>query len=113
MAQKEIGAKFRAKPGAKLRLDDYDPAWTGGKNAKKEDEELLARNLERLSAAQDLLWSVKKYALLILLQGMDTAGKDGLISHVMRGFNPQGCQAVPFKQPSEEDLDHDFLWRYQ
>jgi PPK2 family polyphosphate:nucleotide phosphotransferase len=113
MAQKEIGAKFRVKPGAKVRLNDYDPAWLGGKESKQEAEKVLARNLNRLSEAQELLWSVKKYALLVVLQGMDTGGKDGLISHVMGGMNPQGCHAYPFKQPTQEELDHDFLWRYQ
>lgn len=118
MPTKEIGAKFQVKPGTGVRLKDYDSAWTGekkrgAKDAKQEDEELLARNLDRLAQAQELLWSTRKYALLIVLQGMDTAGKDGLISHVMRGMNPQGCHAYPFKQPTNEDLDHDFLWRYQ
>jgi PPK2 family polyphosphate:nucleotide phosphotransferase len=113
MAQKKIGEKFRVEPGTRVRLDDHDPAWTGGRNAKQQDEKLLARNLDRLSAAQELLWSTRKYALLIVLQGMDTAGKDGLISHVMRGLNPQACHAFPFKQPSSEELDHDFLWRCQ
>ena len=113
MNKHEISAKFRVKPGTKVRLQDYDPGWTGGKDAKQNDKEILSRNLQRLSDAQELLWSTKKYALLIVLQGMDTAGKDGLISHVMSGLNPQGCVATPFKQPTEEELDHDFLWRCQ
>jgi PPK2 family polyphosphate:nucleotide phosphotransferase len=113
MAKDSISAKFRIKPGSKVRLKDFDPAWTGGHESKGESEDLLSRNLERLRGAQELLWSAEKYALLIVLQGMDTAGKDGLISHVMTGLNPQGCMAFPFKQPSAEELDHDFLWRYQ
>ncbi|HUA85337.1 MAG TPA: PPK2 family polyphosphate kinase [Bryobacteraceae bacterium] len=113
MAHKEIRSGFRLKPGSKMRLKDYDPAWTGGRDAKQEDEKLLSRNLERLTAAQELLWSTKKYALLVVLQGMDTGGKDGLIAHVMSSMNPQACHAYPFKQPAEEELDHDFLWRYQ
>jgi len=112
MAKKGIAEKFRAKPGAKVRLKEYDPAWGGGKETKEDAENLLSRNLQRLSEAQELLWAAKKYALLIVLQGMDTSGKDGLIGHVMSGMNPQGCQAVAFKQPTEEELDHDFLWRY-
>lgn len=113
MAHKKIGEQFQVKPGTRVRLKDFNPAWTGGRDAKQEDKELLARNLNRLSAAQELLWSSRKYSLLIVLQGMDSAGKDGLISHVMSGMNPQGCHAFPFKQPSNEELDHDFLWRYQ
>lgn len=112
MTKKEIGRKFRIEPRSKVRLKDHDPAWTGRHNAKQ-DAEVLSRNLERLTAAQELLWSTKKYALLIVLQGMDSAGKDGLISHVMSNLNPQGCHAYPFKQPTQEELDHDFLWRYQ
>ena len=113
MAKNKIAEKFQIEPGTKVRLKDYEPDWTGGHDSKQETADLLSHNLERLRVAQELLWSVKKYALLIVLQGMDTAGKDGLISHVMTGLNPQGCVAIPFKQPTEEELDHDFLWRPQ
>jgi len=113
MAKHGTADKFRVKPGTKVRLKDFDPGWTGGKETKEAAEELISRNLQRLTEAQDLLWSARKYSLLIVLQGMDTAGKDGLIQHVMTGLNPQGCHAFPFKQPSVEELDHDFLWRYE
>jgi len=105
--------QFLAKPGKKFRLHDFDPAWDGGKETKAEAEKEMAINLERLSAAQDLFWASERYALLVVLQAMDTAGKDGLIKHVMSGMNPQSCHAFPFRQPTEEDLSHDFLWRYE
>ena len=103
---------LRAKPEKKFRIRDFDPAWDGGKETRAGAEDLMARNLERLAAAQDLLWASGEYAILVVLQAMDTAGKDGLIKHVMSGMNPQGCHAIPFRQPTEEELSHDFLWRY-
>jgi PPK2 family polyphosphate:nucleotide phosphotransferase len=103
---------FRVKPGKRVRLADYDPAWTGSAKSKDEADRRLARNLERLTKAQDLLWASNQYALLMCVQGMDAAGKDGLIKHVMSGVNPQGCDVHSFKQPSKEELDHNFLWRY-
>jgi len=112
IAMSEATKQFRLKPGKKFRLRDFDPAWDGGKKTRSAAEKLLARNLERLASQQDLLWSTEQYSVLVILQAMDTAGKDGLIQHVMSGLNPQGCQAFPFKQPSSEDLLHDFLWRY-
>src|ERR1700756_3960298 len=105
--------QFRVKPGSRFRIRDCDPAWNGGKESKSEAEEVLARNLERLSSAQDLLWASQRYAILVVLQAMDAAGKDGLIKHVMTGLNPQSCHAYPFKQPTEDELAHDFLWRYE
>ncbi len=103
---------FRVKSNTHVRLRDYDPAWTGSRKSKQELAEVIQENLERLTAAQELLWANEQYALLMALQAMDTAGKDGLIKHVMSGVNPQGCQVSSFKQPSAEELDHDFLWRY-
>jgi PPK2 family polyphosphate:nucleotide phosphotransferase len=112
MAQFDFPSMFRVKPGKRVRLRDHDPAWDGGHRDKNEIEELMARNLERLTAAQDLLWASESHSVLIVLQAMDTAGKDGLIKHVMSGINPQGCYVVSFKKPSDEELSHDFLWRY-
>ena len=111
---------FRVKPHAEVCLRDWDTAWSGTKEMrhlrtgrlKQEAQELVQRNLERLAEAQDLLWASDKYALLVVLQGMDAAGKDGLIKHVMSGVNPQGCEVFSFKQPTAEELHHDFLWRY-
>jgi len=111
---------LRVKPHTKVRLRDWDTAWTGtkelrhlkGDKLKQEAQQILARNLQRLSEAQELLWASDQYALLFVLQGMDAAGKDGLIKHVMSGVNPQGCEVSSFKRPTDEDLQHSFLWRY-
>jgi len=111
--------ELRVKPHTKVRLRDWDTAWAGtkelrhlkGDQLKQEAREILQRNLQRLSEAQDLLWASDQYALLFVLQGMDAAGKDGLIKHVMSGVNPQGCEVTSFKRPTDEDLQHSFLWR--
>src|SRR5262249_15045655 len=84
-----------------------------GKEAVKERaKEVLAKNLEDLAEAQELLYADSRFALLIVLQAMDAAGKDGTIKHVMSGVNPQGCQVFSFKKPSAEEVNHNFLWRY-
>ncbi len=102
---------FRPKPGRRIRLK----AWlTAIKPLYKSDaqyEKRLAEGIERLSAEQQRFAAAHRPALLLIFQGMDTAGKDGVIRHVMSGINPQGCSVFSFKQPSAEELDHDFLWR--
>jgi PPK2 family polyphosphate:nucleotide phosphotransferase len=121
MAKDKPTDVLRVKPHAKVRLRAWDTAWAGtkelrhlkGDHLEQEARDILQRNLQQLSDAQDLLWAADKYALLIVLQGMDAAGKDGLIKHVMSGVNPQGCQVFSFKQPSVEELQHDFLWRHE
>jgi PPK2 family polyphosphate:nucleotide phosphotransferase len=120
MIKKKVIDLFRIPPGKKVRLKDYDTGWAQtkelkelGKEAVKEGvKEILEQNLADLAAAQDLLYADDRYALLIVLQAMDAAGKDGTIKHVMSGVNPQGCQVFSFKKPSAEELDHNFLWRY-
>jgi PPK2 family polyphosphate:nucleotide phosphotransferase len=97
-------------PGKTLRLADFDAGYTRGLTKKKAAKE-LERNIAALDDLGYRLFAENRRALLLVLQGMDTAGKDGTIRHVMRGFNPQSCQVVSFKQPSVEELDHDFLWR--
>jgi PPK2 family polyphosphate:nucleotide phosphotransferase len=107
------------EPGSSAALADRDPGWTGGPDyAGLSQEELeaeakgvLARGVEELSEAQELLWASDTYALLVVFQAMDAAGKDSAIEHVMTGVNPQGVQVVSFRTPSAEELDHDFLWR--
>jgi PPK2 family polyphosphate:nucleotide phosphotransferase len=108
--------KFRAPPGKRVRLADYDPGWAGDeeipkKQRKEVAEELLDLQVDALAEAQKLLYAADTWSLLIVLQAMDAAGKDGTIRHVMSGVNPQGCQVFSFKQPSDEELDHNFLWR--
>jgi len=111
---------FRVIPGKPIRLKDYDTAWNGVEKLGKIDkdaikgqaDDLLEESVKGLSEAQALLWANNQYSLLVILQGMDASGKDSTIKHVMSGINPQGCQITSFKVPSEEELDHDFLWRY-
>jgi PPK2 family polyphosphate:nucleotide phosphotransferase len=102
---------FIVPPGKKIRLKDYDPGYTGKFKGKNEALEKLQEDVEQLSKYQDVLYAQNTYALLIILQAMDAAGKDGTIRHVMSGVNPQGCQVFSFKSPSAEELDHDYLWR--
>ena len=99
-------------PGKKIRLKDFDPAYTGNFHSKDEAREKLAADIVRLAEYQTVLYAQDTYALLIVFQALDAAGKDSTIKHVMSGVNPQGTQVVSFKQPSAEELDHDYLWRY-
>ncbi len=103
--------KFRADEGKKLNLKDHKTDSTDGYKDKTEAVTDLAKNVARLSELQDVLYAQNVHALLIIFQAMDAAGKDGAIKHVMSGLNPQGCQVFSFKQPSTEELDHDYLWR--
>jgi PPK2 family polyphosphate:nucleotide phosphotransferase len=107
------------EPGTPAGLDERDPAWRGGPefealsegDLKAAAKEIRSRGVEDLSRAQELLWASDTYALLVVFQAIDAAGKDSTIKHVMSGVNPQGVHVVSFKQPSSEELDHDFLWR--
>jgi len=104
---------FRVTDGARFRLDDFDPGDTLDLDSedKPRAEEALAIGVEALAELQDRLYAQDRWAVLLIFQAMDAAGKDGAIKHVMSGVNPQGCQVYSFKAPSAEDLDHDFLWR--
>jgi PPK2 family polyphosphate:nucleotide phosphotransferase len=120
MARKEILNRiqkyvhpFRITKGKGFQLKDFDPNDTRGlKLEKREAAELLQRGTEWLAEEQDMLFAQDRWSLLLVFQAMDAAGKDGTIKHVMSGVNPQGCQVFSFKQPSAEDLAHDFMWRY-
>src|SRR5499426_4109419 len=104
---------FRITEGKDFRLKDFDPGDTCGlKMDKGEAAELLQRGTVWLAEEQEMLYAQDRWSLLLIFQAMDAAGKDGTIKHVMSGVNPQGCQVFSFKQPSPEDLDHDFMWRY-
>ena len=104
--------RCRVTKGTKFRLKDHSPGDTAHLDAdKKKARGLLQRDIERLAALQDKLYAQDRWAILLIFQAMDAAGKDGTIKHVMSGVNPQGCQVYSFKVPSAEDLDHDFLWR--
>jgi PPK2 family polyphosphate:nucleotide phosphotransferase len=103
---------YRVREGQQLDLDRFDPDDTRlAKGGKEEAREQLPAILQHLEDAQERLFAGHERKLLVVLQGMDTSGKDGTIRHVMRGFNPQGTRVVSFRKPSEEELDHDFLWR--
>ncbi len=102
----------RVTKGTSFRLKDHSPGDTAHLDADKtKARALLQRDVERLATLQDKLYAQDRWAILLIFQAMDAAGKDGTIKHVMSGVNPQGCQVYSFKVPSAEDLDHDFLWR--
>jgi len=108
--KKDVLKKLIAKPNEKHKVSDFDTKYTA-KLSKNESEELLNENILLLRELQNKLYAHDKYSILIIFQAMDAAGKDGTIKHVMSGINPQGCQVFSFKQPSAEELDHDYLWR--
>jgi len=103
--------RFRVRPDKKFRLEDHDPGFTGRFESKEDGKRHLGKGLEKLRALQEKLYAQDQWAVLLIFQAMDAAGKDSVIEHVMSGVNPQGCQVYSFKQPSSEELDHDFLWR--
>jgi PPK2 family polyphosphate:nucleotide phosphotransferase len=110
---RDFAKPFRIKDGGDFRLKDIDPGETLGLDSedKPRAKEALATGVEALAELQDMLYAQDRWAVLLIFQAMDAAGKDGTIKHVMSGVNPQGCQVYSFKSPSSEELDHDFLWR--
>src|SRR5262245_8846982 len=120
MISEEIISQFRVTPGKKFKLKDHDPSWAGTDEMKvlsKEEikdraSEILNESLAELAKLQAKLYADNRFSILMIMQAMDAAGKDGTIKHVMSGVNPQGCQVFSFKKPSDEELDHNFLWRY-
>lgn len=112
MLPSEIIARFRIDKAGDFKLSDRDPRDTCGLDIEKKDAaELLANGIKRLSKLQERLYAEGRWAVLAILQGLDTSGKDGVIKHVLSGINPQGCEVTSFKQPSSLELAHDFLWR--
>ena len=109
-AQKLAGA-FEVKRGESFRLKDFDPAETQGFHSKEKAAELLHESTTMLCDLQEKLYAQDQWAVLLVIQAMDAAGKDSLVKHVMSGVNPQGCEVTSFKQPSAEELNHDYLWR--
>ncbi len=105
------GSDYRIGPNAKVNLETRPTSIPPLYKSKSDYAELLQAHVEELSRLQSLLYASNRYALLIIFQAMDAAGKDGAIKHVMSGINPQGCEVFSFKSPSAEDLDHDYLWR--
>jgi PPK2 family polyphosphate:nucleotide phosphotransferase len=119
MIKEKLLAKLRVEPGRKVRLKDRDTTWVHLREFKSVDKaalkaramQVLRESQEHLSEQQARLYADDRFSLLIVLQALDAAGKDGAIRHVMSGINPQGCEVTSFKQPSTEELDHTFLWR--
>jgi PPK2 family polyphosphate:nucleotide phosphotransferase len=106
-----IDPKIIATPGKKISLKNYPTGYTGEFKSKKEAERKLEKDIKLMQKLQDMMYAHDRFSLLIIFQAMDAAGKDGTIKHVMSGVNPQGCQIFNFKNPSAEELDHDYLWR--
>jgi PPK2 family polyphosphate:nucleotide phosphotransferase len=104
-------ADYRVTPGTKVDLKKWPTAVSPSYRTNRQYRDLLSAHVKELGAQQELLYASDRYALLIIFQGMDAAGKDGAVAHVMSGINPQGCRVVSFKQPSAAELKHDFLWR--
>src|SRR6478752_9359585 len=107
----KLADDFRINHGKSFRLKDYDPADSRGLDLKDQTDELLKESIALMQDRQEKLYAQDEWAVLLIFQAMDAAGKDGVIKHVMSGLNPQACQVFSFKQPSAEELDHDFLWR--
>ncbi len=107
----KLAKTFRVDSGKHFRLKDFDPADTGHWKSKDHATETLVEGIARTAELQDKLYAQDNWALLLIFQAMDAAGKDGAIKHVMSGVNPQGCQVYSFKAPSDVELQHDFLWR--
>ncbi|HSD29106.1 MAG TPA: polyphosphate kinase 2 family protein [Vicinamibacteria bacterium] len=108
---REFVERYRVDDGKGFRLKDHDPGDSHEIKSKSEAEKLLAKGVIRLAELQEKLYAQDRWAVLLIFQAMDAAGKDGAIKHVMSGINPQGCQVYSFKSPTSEELDHDFLWR--
>jgi PPK2 family polyphosphate:nucleotide phosphotransferase len=111
MKTAKIAKAYRVDSGKRFRLKDFDPADTGHWKSKEHAAKALEESIARTAELQDKLYAQNNWALLLIFQAMDAAGKDGAIKHVMSGVNPQGCQVYSFKAPSEVELQHDFLWR--
>jgi PPK2 family polyphosphate:nucleotide phosphotransferase len=111
MKANKVCKPYRVESGKHFRLKDFDPADTGHWRSKEHAEEALLLGIARTADLQDKLYAQNSWALLLIFQAMDAAGKDGAIKHVMTGVNPAGCQVYSFKAPSEPELQHDFLWR--
>jgi len=112
MTLAKFAKRYRVDDPDSFRIKDWDPGDTNNLDIeKKEAKDLLEEGVKRLSELQERLYAQDRWAVLLIFQAMDAAGKDSVIKHVMKGVNPQGCDVHSFKQPSQEELDHDFMWR--
>src|SRR5262249_32606912 len=105
-----IAGSYCITDGSKFRLQEFDPAETKGVKSKEIADEMLVQGIEILSDLQEKLYAQDRWGVLVILQGLDASGKDSAIKHVMSGVNPQGCSVSAFKKPSEDELQHDYLW---
>jgi polyphosphate kinase 2 (PPK2 family) len=103
--------KLIVEPGSKIRLKHFDPGYHGKHESHKSTLLEIQEHVQKMEKLQYLMYAEKKHSLLIVLQGLDAAGKDGVVRHILSGMNPAGCACVNFKQPTTEELIHDFLWR--
>lgn len=108
---RQLAKRYRVEDGERFSLKDFDPSDTGKMRSKEQAAAALQRGIDQLRDWQDMLYAQDQWAVLLIFQAMDAAGKDSTIKHVMSGVNPQGCQVYSFKTPSEEELNHDYLWR--
>ena len=111
MKTAKLAKSYRVDDGKHFKLKDFDPADTGRWHSVDEAKDDLQKDIERMADMQAKLYAQDQWAMLLIFQAMDAAGKDGTIKHVMSGVNPEGCQVYSFKTPSETELQHDFLWR--
>ena len=111
MKTEKLANTYRVTHGKHFRLKDYDPASTGSWHSKEHAEETMQQCIACTEDLQDMLYAQDNWAVLLVFQAMDAAGKDGIVKHVMSGLNPQGCQVYAFKVPTQTELQHDFLWR--
>jgi PPK2 family polyphosphate:nucleotide phosphotransferase len=111
MKTSKLAASYKVDGGKHFQLKDFDPSDTAHIHSEEDAEEHLQRDIARMEDLQDKLYAQDRWALLLIFQAMDAAGKDGTIKHVMSGVNPEGCQVYSFKVPSDTELQHDFLWR--
>jgi PPK2 family polyphosphate:nucleotide phosphotransferase len=111
MKTAQLAKSYRVDDGKHFRLKDFDPAGTAEWKSKKDADEKLMKDIERMAELQDKLYAQDNWAVLLIFQALDAAGKDGTIKHVMSGVNPEGCNVHSFKVPSDTELQHDFLWR--
>ena len=109
---KNITDKFNIKPDSKFKLKHYDPAFIDGFKDEEDAKQSMQDDIKKLIKLQEKLYASNQYSVLIILQAMDAAGKDGVIKHVMSGLNPQGCSVKSFKHPTDEDYEHDYFWRF-
>jgi PPK2 family polyphosphate:nucleotide phosphotransferase len=111
IGESSVLKQFRIEPGVRVKLSDFDPSYSGNQESYERAVPEVLLQLQKMDRLQSLMYAERKHSLLIVLQGLDAGGKDGVIRHILSGLNVAGCRVVPFKQPTPQELGHDFLWR--